>query len=62
MPLIFVALAGLGFGSFLGSQADDAIETATGERATAGIPVLQLLLLLGIGLAIWRASQALKKA
>jgi len=51
MPLLLVGLAGLGFGSFFGAQADDAVETVTGERG--GIPWLQLGILLIVGFFIW---------
>ena len=52
MPLLLVALAGLGFGSFFGAQADDAVETFTGERG--GIPWLQLGILTVVGFLIWQ--------
>lgn len=52
MPLILAGLAGLGFGSFFGSQADDAFETLTGERG--GIPYLQIAILIVVGWLIWR--------
>lgn len=51
MPLLFLFLAGAGTGAFIGSQADDAVETVTGERG--GIPWLQLGILLIVGLLIW---------
>jgi len=52
MPLLLMGLAGLGFGSFFGAQADDAFETVTGERG--GIPWLQLGILMVVGFLIWK--------
>lgn len=52
MPALLIFLAGAGFGGWGLSQADDAIETVTGERG--GIPWLQLLILLIIAAAVWR--------
>ena len=54
MPLLLALAAGIGWGAFGGSQVDDAIETATGERATAGLPTFQLLLLAAGGLFVYR--------
>ncbi|WP_417456178.1 hypothetical protein [Kordiimonas sp.] len=51
MPFLLPLLAGGGLGAWLGSQADDAIETVTGERG--GIPWLQIALLLGIAYAAY---------
>lgn len=52
MPALFLPLlAGTGIGAWLGSQADDAIETVTGERG--GIPWLQVTVLLGVLYFIW---------
>ena len=47
MPLLFIFLAGAGIGGWGFSQADDAIEIATGERGSAGFPILQIMLVLG---------------
>lgn len=43
MPLLLVFMAGAGFGGWGLSQADDAIEVATGEKG--GIPWLGLAIL-----------------
>jgi hypothetical protein len=52
MPLLFVFLAGAGIGGWGFSQADDAIETVTGERG--GIPWLQLLVFAIVAYYLWR--------
>jgi hypothetical protein len=54
MPFLLPLIVGAGV--FATVQADDAIETATGERG--GIPWVQLAILAGIGFA---AYQAVKK-
>ncbi len=55
MPLILVGLAALGVGFFGGSQVDDAIEVATGEKDS--FPILQIILLIGVGVFMWWASR-----
>ena len=41
MPLVFMALlAGGGLGAFFGSQADDVIDEATGQRTSGLLPIL----------------------
>jgi len=57
MPLFLVFLAGAGLGGWGLSQADDAIETATGERATAGVPVLQILLVIVALYFLWQMKK-----
>ncbi|WP_020398984.1 hypothetical protein [Kordiimonas gwangyangensis] len=52
MPALLLLFAGGGVGAWLGSQADDAIETVTGERG--GIPWLQMLLLAAVAFYLWK--------
>jgi hypothetical protein len=58
MPLLFLFLAGAGTGAFVGAQADDAVETVTGERG--GIPYLQLLILGVAAFYIWKFTKGIK--
>lgn len=57
MPLLLIGVAALGVGLFGGAQLDDAIEVATGEKDS--FPILQILLLIGIGLFMWQAKKRL---
>jgi len=52
MPILIPLLFGTGI--FAAVQADDAIETATGERVTAGLPTLQIVVLAVVAFYLWR--------
>ncbi|WP_417449522.1 hypothetical protein [Kordiimonas sp.] len=58
MPALLLLFAGGGVGAWFGSQADDAIETLTGERG--GIPWLQLLILCVAAYYIWKLMKGSK--
>lgn len=51
MPLFLVFLAGAGLGGWGLSQADDAIEVATGEKDS--FPILQIILLIAALGFLW---------
>lgn len=51
IPIVAAAVAGSGFGAFIGSQVDDAVEVFTGEKG--GIPWLPLIILAGVLFAVY---------
>ena len=57
MPLLLMFIAGAGIGGWGLSQADDAIEVATGERAAAGFPVFQVLLVAASLYFLWNMKK-----
>jgi len=58
MPLLLMFIAGAGIGGWGLSQADDAIEVATGEKDA--FPILQIILIFGAFLFLWNLQKRFK--
>ena len=58
IPFVIGGLGGLGLGAFFGSQADDAIEVATGEKPSNGLlPLMVTVSAIAVGVYFVRSRK-----